>query len=61
MLLHRTQCKRQFEQELEHGNKADTIHIRTYQSIEHDILDNLQEPDLSQYGFIVSDNFIILK
>ena len=33
-LIHRTDCKNQFYEEIKRDNKLDTINIKTYQSIE---------------------------
>ncbi|BCZ46856.1 hypothetical protein psyc5s11_29230 [Clostridium gelidum] len=56
MLVHRKNCKYQFLDELETNNKTDIIDLRTYQSIENKEL-RKSNCDLSQYQYIVSDEF----
>lgn len=55
-LVHRTNCKNQFVDEIAKDRKADTIDIRTYQAIENVIM-NKGIFDLSQYQYIVCDEF----
>lgn len=56
MLVHRNNCKYQFKDELETDMKTDIIDLMTYQSIENKELRN-NNCDLSQYQYIVSDEF----
>lgn len=55
-LLHRTNCINQFKTEILEANKEDTIHIQSYQSIEHTIKNN-QHFDFDNYDYIVCDEF----
>lgn len=55
-LVHRTNCKNQFEDEIVKARKTDIIDIRTYQAIENVIMNN-GIFDLSQYQYIVCDEF----
>ena len=56
MLIHRNNCVNQFQQEIERDKKTDVIEIRTYQNLEHNELKKF-ENDLSQYKYIVCDEF----
>lgn len=56
MLIHRTNCTNQFLDEIKRDKKIDVIDIRTYQSIENVVLKK-GIFDLSQYQYIVSDEF----
>lgn len=56
MLLHRENPVNQFKNELKQDGKYDTVHVRTYQSLEYDLLHN-KPLDLSQYKYICSDEF----
>lgn len=56
MLIHRTNCTDQFYEELKRDNKLDTIHIKTYQSIEFKEM-NKKEINFSEYQYIVCDEF----
>lgn len=56
MLLHRTNCINQFEQEIEQDGKTDIIDIRSYQKIEKTVLFN-KSFDWTPYQFIVGDEF----
>ena len=56
MLIHRKRCVEQFQMEIKTDNKADTIEVQTYQSIEYAMLNN-KPLDFSQYAYIVSDEF----
>ena len=56
MLLHRTNCKNQFIDELIRDNKTDVIDIMTYQKLERIDLNN-KEYDFSKYQYIVCDEF----
>lgn len=56
MLVHRTNCKNQFEYELNKDGKSDIITVMTYQTIEYKELHNL-EFDLSEYDYIFADEF----
>ena len=51
MLIHRCNCTNQFEKEIIKDKKTDVIHIKTYQSLEQNNI------DLSQYQYIVCDEF----
>jgi len=53
MLLHRANCVRQFQMEIEAAGKTDVITIMTYQKIEA----HRGALDLSQYSYIVNDEF----
>lgn len=55
-LVHRTNCKNQFVDEIVKDRKIDIIDIRTYQAIENVIM-NKGIFDLSQYQYIVCDEF----
>jgi superfamily II DNA or RNA helicase len=55
-LLHRTNCINQFKTEILEANKEDTIHIQSYQSIEHTIKNN-RKFDFDKYDYIVCDEF----
>ena len=57
MLIHRANCVSQFREEIEDAGKEDAIEIITYQSLEHDIIYKKGRIDLSQYRYIVSDEF----
>lgn len=56
MLIHRNNCVNQFQQEIERDKKTDVIEIRTYQNLEHKELKKF-ENDLSEYKYIVCDEF----
>lgn len=56
MLVHRSNCKYQFINELETQSKTDIIDLRTYQSIENKELGKIN-CDISQYQYIVCDEF----
>ncbi len=56
MLLHRTNCRNQFIDELIRDKKTDVIDIMTYQKLEKKEL-NKKHIDLSQYKYIVCDEF----
>lgn len=56
MLLHRKKCIEQFQKEIELDGKTDFIDIKSYQYIEWHILHN-SPIDLSEYGYIVNDEF----
>ena len=53
-LIHRTDCKNQFYEEIKRDNKLYNIDIKTYQSIEFAIMNN-KSIDFSQYKYIVCD------
>lgn len=55
-LIHRSNCKNQFEQELIRDRKTDVIDIRTYQSLECIVMKN-SFFDYNSYDYIVSDEF----
>ena len=58
MLIHRANCVDQFTYEIATDNKDDVITIMTYQAIEYAKLHNsLDKINLSQYRYIVSDEF----
>lgn len=56
MLLHRENCVKQFRKEIERDNKQGVIDVRTYQSLEYDLLHD-KLVDLTQYKYICSDEF----
>lgn len=56
MLIHRTNCVNQFQMEIEKDNKTDVIDIKTYQSVEFQIIKN-ESYSFSDYSYIVSDEF----
>lgn len=56
-LIHRTNCKSQFENEIERDGKADVIDIHTYQKIEYDILHYNKHINYKKYAYIVCDEF----
>ena len=55
-LVHRSNCKNQFEEEIISDNKTDVIDITTYQSIESTILSK-KEIDLDKYTYIIADEY----
>jgi len=57
MLIHRSNCVEQFKYEIEMDGKADVIEVITYQSLEYSKLHNTNKYDLSQYKFVVCDEF----
>lgn len=57
MLIHRSNCVEQFKYEIEADGKSDVIEVITYQSLEYSALHNTNKFDLSQYKFIVCDEF----
>lgn len=57
MLIHRSNCVEQFKYEIEADGKSDVIEVITYQSLEYSVLHNTNKFDLSQYKFIVCDEF----
>lgn len=56
-LIHRSNCKSQFESEIERTGKNDVIDILTYQKIEHCILHYNRHIDYKKYAYIVCDEF----
>jgi hypothetical protein len=57
MLIHRSNCVEQFKYEIEKDGKADIIEVITYQSLEYCKLHNIKKYDLSEYKFVVCDEF----
>ncbi|MDE6435846.1 MAG: DEAD/DEAH box helicase family protein [Lachnospiraceae bacterium] len=57
MLIHRSNCVEQFQYEIEADGKSDVIEVITYQSLEYSVLHNTNKFDLSQYKFVVCDEF----
>lgn len=55
-LVHRSNCKNQFEEEIINDNKTDIIDITTYQSIESNVLSK-KEIDLDKYTYIIADEY----
>ena len=55
-LIHRTNCIEQFKAEIKRNFKDNTITVKSYQSIESAML-NKQVFDLSEYKYIVCDEF----
>lgn len=56
-LIHRTNCRDQFLNEIIKDNKQDIIHLMTYQYLESYYLKNNSMIDLSEYSYIVCDEF----
>lgn len=56
MLIHRRNCVDQFSIEIEEANKTDTIDIKTYQSVEYNLI-NYGNISFDDYAYIVSDEF----
>lgn len=56
MLIHRSNCVNQFQKEIEKDDKTDVIDVFTYQKIEWENRKQI-ENDLSQYKYIVCDEF----
>ncbi|SDH03915.1 DEAD/DEAH box helicase family protein [Desulfosporosinus hippei] len=56
LLVHRTNCKNQFIEEIKRDGKTDVIHIETYQKLEHNELIK-KDCDFSTYKYIVCDEF----
>ncbi|MBS5824633.1 MAG: DNA helicase [Clostridium argentinense] len=56
-LIHRSNCVKQFQKEIEVDRKADIIDIRTYQSLESLKNNHKKEFDFSDYQYIVCDEF----
>ncbi len=57
MLIHRRNCVNQFQMEIEADYKTDVITIMTYQKLENSKLFYEIEYDLSQYMYVVCDEF----
>lgn len=57
MLIHRSNCVEQFKYEIETDGKADVIEVITYQSLEYSKLHNTNKFNLSDYMFVVCDEF----
>lgn len=57
MLIHRTNCTTQFKKEIIRDKKTDVIDIMTYQKLEVMYLKAPQKIDLSEYQYIVCDEF----
>ena len=57
MLVHRVNCKEQFQKEIERDSKTDTIRIMTYQKIESMVHNYKTQFDFSEYDYIVCDEF----
>ncbi len=57
MLIHRTNCVNQFQQEIEQDNKTDIIDIKTYQALESIVYNQKTNFDFSKYEYIVCDEF----
>lgn len=55
-LIHRSNCITQFQKEIEKDKKTNTIHIKTYQSLEA-LYRNNRQFDFSPYQYIVCDEF----
>ena len=54
MLIHRSNCVNQFQMEIEKDNKTDVIDIKTYQSVEFQIIKN-GNYSFGDYSYIVSE------
>lgn len=57
MLIHRANCVEQFKHEIEADEKADVVEVVTYQSLEYSKLHNINKYNLSDYMYIVCDEF----
>ena len=57
MLIHRVNPRDQFQMEIERDGKQRVIDIMTYQKVQTDALYGRCEVDLSQYAYIVCDEF----
>lgn len=57
MLIHRSNCVEQFQYEIETDGKSHVIDVITYQSLEYSKLHNTNKIKLSDYKFIVCDEF----
>lgn len=57
MLIHRSNCVEQFKYEIETDGKSDVIEVITYQSLEYSKLHNTNKYNLSDYMFVVCDEF----
>lgn len=57
MLIHRVNCVDQFKYELEADGKSDVIDVTTYQSLEYSRLHGADRITLSDYAYIVCDEF----
>lgn len=56
-LIHRSNCRDQFLNEIIKDDKQDIIHLMTYQYLESYYLKNNSMIDLSEYNYIVCDEF----
>lgn len=56
-LIHRSNCINQFQNEILKDNKQDTIKIMSYQKLEAHYLKHNKHLDLSEYKYIVCDEF----
>lgn len=57
MLVHRSNCKKQFYEEIKANHKEDIIKIETYQNLENMKLYKKATLDFSQYDYIICDEF----
>lgn len=57
MLIHRANCVQQFQYELESDGKTDVITVITYQALEYADIHNTKKYDLSNYTYIICDEF----
>ena len=57
MLIHRSNCVEQFKYEIEADGKSDVIEVITYQALEYSKLHNTKKYELSNYKFVVCDEF----
>lgn len=57
ILVHRSNCKEQFLNEIKSILKEKIITIKTYQKLEYDFFNNKEKIDLSLYDYIVCDEF----
>lgn len=57
MLIHRVNCVEQFKYEIETAGKSDVIDVITYQSLEYSRLHSTEKINLSEYKYIVCDEF----
>lgn len=56
-LIHRSNCINQFQKELNKDHKSDTIKLMSYQKLETYYMKNNKFMDISNYDFIVCDEF----
>lgn len=57
LLVHRKNCKDQFQKEIENANKSDVIDLMTYQKIESNDIHRVKNIDFSKYAYVICDEF----